>query len=403
MKKVRNIIISYILILFIVSGYLIMPLKVKAVSGATTLAGLRKDLADFQREKQNNDNKKKYTQSEIDKKNHEIVNAQNEKEESESKIEEAKANIKETEEKIKEYESKTEELMVFYQLMMGENSYLEFITDSSSMTELIMRIDAIEQLVNYNQEQLYTLEDLINENEQRQIDLKKYEKELDQNIVNFENKIKELDSDLVELSDISVDIESDIKSQKDAIRTYEQMGCAEDENLVACIARTSGNGTWLKPVNEGRINSLFGFRNVAGQSSNHSGIDIGIAEGTEVLSSTIGTVVTTFRTNCGGNQVYVQSYIDGKPYTVLYAHLLSVSVTTGQKVNQQTTIGYSGGYSTSTLHGGYDRCTTGAHLHVSVSECVYKNYSNFVANLINPPGYPKTKGAWFYSRNQWFD
>ena len=205
------------------------------------------------------------------------------------------------------------------------------------------------------------------------------------------------------LKNLIPNIDSDIKSQKDAIKTYEQMGCKETETLEACIARTSSS-TWLKPVPKGRINSLFGRRNGGnGVSSNHSGIDIGVAEGTQVLSSTVGTVVTTFRTNCGGNQVYVQSYVGGKPYVVLYAHLLKVSVKTGQTVNQNTTIGYSGGYSTSTRHGGYDKCTTGAHLHVSVSQTVYKNYSNYVAHLINPPGYPKTKGAWFYSRYQWFD
>lgn len=382
----------------------LVPIPVKAVSSANTLAGLRKDLAAYEQQKKNNDNKKKWTQSEIVQKNNDIANAKKEIDESEVKIEEAKQSIEETNEKIKEYEAKTEEVMSFYQIMMGENSYLEFVSDSSSMTEMIMRIDAVEQLIAYNQEQLVTLEDLIKENEQRQVDLKKYENELNSNITSYESKIKELDSDLLELADISLSIEDDIQSQKDAIKTYEQMGCREEETLEACIARTSSNGGWLKPVPKGYIVSLFGYRQGnANVSSNHSGIDIGVSEGTTVLSSTNGTVVTILRTNCGGNQVYVQSYIDGKPYTVLYAHLKSVSVSKGQKVTQQTQIGISGGYSTSTLHGGYDRCTTGAHLHVSVSETVYQSYSNFVAHLINPPGYPKTKGAWFYSRTQWFD
>lgn len=402
MKKLSVGIINLLLIISILSLYILEPMAVKAASSASTLAELRQELKQLQAQKQSNEKKKEMTQSQINQKNKDIANVQGEIKNSEAKIEEATNNIKTSEQKISEYEAKTEEVMAFYQLMMGENSYLEFVTDSSSMTELIMRIDAVEQLIKYNQDQLVTLEDLIKDNEQKQVELKKYQNELNQNIDNYEKKISELETEKLALSDISVGINEEIKLQQAQIKNFEQMGCGENENLDVCVARIGSNG-WLKPVPKGRINSLFGYRNVAGQSSNHSGIDIGISEGTEVLSSTVGTVITTFRTNCGGNQVYVQSYVDGKPYVVLYAHLKSISVSAGQQINQQTRIGYSGGYSTSTLHGGYDKCTTGAHLHVSVSQTVYKNYSNFVAHLINPPGYPKTKGAYFYSRTQWFD
>lgn len=52
---------------------------------------------------------------------------------------------------------------------------MEFITESSNMTELIMRSDAIRELTNYQQEKLKELEDLIKENEQLQVDMKKYQ------------------------------------------------------------------------------------------------------------------------------------------------------------------------------------------------------------------------------------
>ena len=70
-------------------------------------------------------------------------------------------------------------------------------------------------------------------------------------------------------------------------------------------------------------------------------------------------------------------------------------------VKTDTIIGKSGGYSTSISHGGYDRCTTGGHLHLSVSKTAYTSWSVFYANLMNPPGYPG-KGVRFYSRYQWF-
>lgn len=42
--------------------------------------------------------------------------------------------------------------MAYFQLMQGENVYMEFISDSSSMTELVMRSDAVNQIADYNQE-----------------------------------------------------------------------------------------------------------------------------------------------------------------------------------------------------------------------------------------------------------
>lgn len=406
MKKLGRKLISWTLLIIFLSTFAIEPLRVKAAStSADTLAGLRKELQEFQAEKKAAENKKKYTQSQINQKNQDIINARAEKEASEAKIEVAKKSVEESKVKISEYQEKTKETLAIYQLMMSDNSYLEFVTDSSSMTELVMRSDAIEQLIQYNQEQLDTLDKLIKENEQKQIDLKKYEEELDKNIVAYQNKIDDLGAELVNLEDIAVDAAGEIQYRKDIIKMYENMGCKENETLEACSARTSTNGTWLKPFNKGQISSLFGYRQGGkGISSNHSGIDIAISEGTAVLSTTVGTVASILRRqSCGGNQVYVHSYVNGKTYMVLYAHLKDISVTTGQKVTQSTVIGHSGGYSTSVDHGGYDTCAHGAHLHLSVSQTASSKYSAFMANLINPPGYPKTKGAWFYSRYQWFD
>ncbi|MDE6284455.1 MAG: peptidoglycan DD-metalloendopeptidase family protein [Bacilli bacterium] len=402
MKKICNYSIRLILIVSLLSVYVLEPMSVNAASSATTLAGLRKELTDLQNKKKQNENKKKLTQSEINQKNVDISNAKKEIQNSESKIILAKEEIELTKTKITEMEKQIEDLMKYFQIMSGDNSYLEFLTDSSSMTELIMRTDAVNQLTVYNKEKLKEASDLIKENEQKQVDLKNYEKQLERNITEYEKKISELDSSLLQLSDVSVSIDDEISLQQAAIKMYEQMGCGETENLEVCVARTASSG-WLKPVTKGRISSVFGYRNLPGQSSNHSGIDVAVAENTTVYSATNGTVIKTLnRTSCGGNQVYVQSYVNGEPYTILYAHLLSVNVSAGQKITNQTIIGYSGGYSTSTAHGGYDTCTTGAHLHFSVSKCVYKSYSNYVANLINPPGFPK-KGGWFYSRTQWFE
>ena len=270
------------------------------------------------------------------------------------------------------------------------------------MTDLIMNMDTIKEIMNYNKNRLIELEKLIKTKEQLQVNLKYREKELERKINDYKNKIDELDSSLIEMQDISMDITGEIKIVEDNIRNYEAMKCGENEKFTVCIERTSkigNNYTWLKPTNHGIITSTFGKRYLNGKWGFHGGIDIGLVEGTPVYSTTSGRVVHIVnRSHCGGNQIFIESKVNGQYYTMQYAHLLSINVKRNQIVTNQTMIGKSGGSSTRS----YDRCTTGGHLHYGVSKSRFTTWSNFTAHLINPPGYPG-RGVRFYSRTQWFN
>lgn len=403
-KELMGYWLRWILAVFIVSCIVLEPMAATAASKTTnakTLAELRKELKEMQAKKAAADKGKKLTQSEITAKNNAIADAHKQIEESEAKIEEAKKNITTTEEDIKALEEKTQEVLRYYQIMSGENVALEFISNSKSMTELIMNVDAMEVLANTNKEKLVELGDLIKSLEQQQVDLKNYEKEQESNIVTYQKKIEDLEVEYRSYTDDAMDAQEEINFLKEMIEMYEEMGCKENESLDACMNNVN-NSTFLKPVTKGRITSVFGYRNVAGQSSNHSGVDIGVSEGTTVYSMTAGTVAgTVSKSSCGGNKVYINTIVNGQKYVVAYLHLLSINVKKGDKVTNQTIIGKSGGGSTAQRNGGYDRCTTGAHLHVSVSKGYWENDAKYRANLINPPGFPP-KGGWFYSRTQWF-
>lgn len=409
MKKVKDIVfgslnISLSIIVLFASFMVLVP-KVEASSKEpNTIAEYRQELNNLKAKKKRIENEKKLTQQEINEKNLAINKAHQNIEESEAKIEEAKIEIEASQTEILKYEEKTKELMKYNQVVKGENAYLNFVNDASSLTELIMRLDAINLIAEYNKDQLNTLEDLINELEKKQVDLKNYEKQLSKDIDSFTARIDELDSSLLAFDDDRMDLEEEIKAIEEKIEMYKNAGCGENEALDVCLAKGGTNKTFMKPVTKGYITSLFGYRNVSGQSSNHSGIDIGVAEGTTVYSMINGVVAFTVKkASCGGNKVYIEGIVNGQKYTVVFLHLLSINVKAGDVVTTQTVVGKSGGRSTATRYGGYDRCTTGAHLHVSVSKGYWKNDATYRANLINPPGFPKTKGAWFYSRTQWFD
>ena len=157
------------------------------------------------------------------------------------------------------------------------------------------------------------------------------------------------------------------------LKKYQNMGCKDEQKLTECVKLTDNSG-WLKPVSRGRINSLYGYRTAPtkGASSYHKGIDIGVQEGTSVYPTADGEVSaivypTTSATRCGGKKLYIVTLVNGKKYTYVYMHLLSINVSVGQEVYINTPVAKSGGGSTASKNGGYDKCTTGAHLHYGVA------------------------------------
>ena len=189
---------------------------------------------------------------------------------------------------------------------------------------------------------------------------------------------------------------------------YENLGCKDSQLLSECLG-FNNNTRWVRPLVKGYISSGFGYRsftlNGRPYSDFHNGIDIaGNAGGTSIYASASGLVAAIIRkASCGGNQVYLHVYVNGDPYTVTFAHLTSINVNVGDKVNINTVIGtVGGGGSTLKSNGGWDTCSTGYHLHYGIAKghylgSGYSSYSKYVSNSIAPSGFPSL-GSWFYSR-----
>lgn len=343
-------------------------------------------------------------QDAIEQANRDIANARND-------IDIAKAQIEDYNERIAELDQQTQELMSFYQIMNGNNAYMEFITDSSSMTELIMRADAIEQLTNYNQEKLIELEELIEANEELQVELLEKQNALEARIVEYDEQIGELQDNLAGLFDITLSIDDEIAMQEEKIAYYEDIGCEDDDILSVCEGSIGSNSTWLKPLVRAYVSSAYGYRSFNGGSFHH-GIDLaGISEGTPIYSIGTGIVravrdaknirETTGKKSCGGNLIYIEYNILGQTYTVTYGHVLDIYVSVGDRVDGNTIVATVGGGSNTWDWDIRGKCTTGTHLHFQISEGTHISTTTANPYSIEPPGYPN-KGSWFYSRTQWF-
>lgn len=406
MKKFVNYTLRIILSFLMLIPYFVEPFSVMAAtnnSKATTIAGLKKELEFLKQQKVDKQNEKKQTQNQINQNKQSVENARAEQQQIANDVVDAEEKIKKSNEDIVKAKEDVDVVLKYYQLSNNQNEYLEYITGASSPTDLIMRVEAVSQLSSYYKNKIDDLDKLIKENEQLKIDLANKNLELDDKIANTSKAISKLNNQLDEINDINEDIDSQIKNQQALINYYKTICTSETQLLTSCTSVQASSG-WLKPVVKGKINSRWGYRNpVLNTGSFHNAHDIGgNAEGTPAYAAAAGTVAAvTRRSSCGGNMVYIHVNVLGKAYTMQYAHLLSIKVNVGDKVTTNTVIGLIGGGSTAKANGGYDRCTTGTHLHFGISKGYYlKDYtswSKFIANSIEPPGYPK-KGVWWYSR-----
>lgn len=149
-----------------------------------------------------------------------------------------------------------------------------------------------------------------------------------------------------------------IIEQQEAQRRAQEAQAAQQGNAVPPASDAYTNAGQLRwPLQiAGTISSRFGSRTspTQGASTNHRGIDIAVAEGTPIVASAAGTVVTATYSASAGN--YIMIYHGNSLYTV-YMHASKLAVGEEAQVKQGDVIAYVGSTGVS----------TGAHLHFGVS------------------------------------
>ncbi len=286
------------------------------------------------------------------------------------RIQEAKKEIEDTKVTIGEKEEEIKELLSFLQVTNGENVYLEYVFGATDFTDFIFRTAVVEQLSNHNDELIDEMNQLITKLEEEQKQLEIETKNEEKAIAEQNKLLAQINVEIEDLSDIYTDKEAQVKGLEEEIEYLRNAGCDMDEDITVCLGVPIASGFYL-PVKTGVVTSEFGYRidPLSGEGYvYHKGIDIALDDWNPVYAAASGTVGTIVRkASCGGNIVYVKHLIDGQEYTTRYLHLSSIEVSTGDSVTINTIVGYSGGGWTGTRRGGYDSCTTGAHLHFEVN------------------------------------
>ena len=370
---------------------------------AKTLGDLKNELAQLEKDKKEQDEKKKLTQSEMNKVNNRIDTITTTIENTEVKIKDLSDEIVVLEAKADEKEVEIKDVISFLQITNSENAYMEYIFGAKSIEDLILRSAVSEQLVAYNDDLIEEYNETVKEYRTKTEELKVEITNLDKEQENLEAELVKLGDTLNDVSDIVVDVEEQIVAQKKMIKYYENtLGCEDNQELNRC-GEIPYSGGMVRPVKSGRVTSEYGkrFHPTKKIWKLHSGIDIA-GGSTDVYAVAPGSVAgITDKTDCGGIMIFIHHNINGRFYTSTYMHLYKTLVKVGDYVDQNTKIAIMGGSPALTP---WDECSTGRHLHLSIANGLYLTdysyWSTYTSKLLNPRtmvNFPK-KGVWFSNR-----
>ena len=269
----------------------------------------------------------------------------------------------------------------------GTVSYWEVIFEASSFTDMLDRINMMQEIAASDQarlEEMRQAAEVVTE-AQKQMTEGKAELEasnaaLVDSQAAMEIKRTESDDVLRELAkkqdefqamldesealqdSLMLEIAAKEKELKDA--KYEEKLAAQ----AAAGGAPASNATWITPVSGYTLTSPFGMRlhPVLGYNRMHNGIDMACAQGTPIYATRAGTV-TTASYQAGGAGYYVSiNHLDG--FSSIYMHMTHYVVSAGQSVSQGQLIGYVGSTGIS----------TGPHLHFGIS---------YAGSYVNPLAY----------------
>ena len=366
---------------------------------ADTLNDLYIEMNELIAERDETANNIEYNEEQIDQTKNDITSTTDEIEKIRKEIKETEQRIIDFNENIAEVKEDTNELLRFLQQSSGKNEYLEYLFDSSSLTDFIQRYTTTEALSEYHDTLIKNMETLIKESNALSAELAIQEEELLSNQLSLNAQVGVLEEVGLAYSEISVDIDEEIASLQELIDFYEDAGCDRYDNLGTCALDLIPPDTdFWRPTIQGYTTSPFGMRYspLSGTWSMHAGMDIGVSNITSseeyVYPAANGMVIAVWnQASCGGNAVFIVHTIDGVKYTTNYLHLKTKYVSVGDQVFKDEPIGIMGGnpyYSSSAGYTPWDSCSTGRHLHFGLALGEQATYGAFKGSYgLNPVDY----------------
>ena len=269
----------------------------------------------------------------------------------------------------------------------GSISYWEVIFKANSFTDLLDRMNIMQEISEADQkrmEELRVAADLVTayrlnlEDEKGALEEILEELTADEEIL--EQRRTESDDLLRELAEEAEEFELLLEESENLQEELMQEIAAKETELetaqynayLAELAKSGDNppsdATWITPVSGYTLTSPFGMRvhPVLGYEKMHNGIDMACAQGTPIYATRAGTVTTASYQASGAGYYVSINHLDG--FASIYMHMTHYVVSAGQSVSQGQLIGYVGSTGMS----------TGPHLHFGIS---------YAGTYVNPLAY----------------
>jgi len=295
----------------------------------------------------------------------------------------------------------------------GELSYWEVLFKANSFSDLLDRLNIVEEIAASDNRRLKELSEaadvvvvaqgeLMSEKEEMEL----AKQELDAAEAEMDAKREEADAIIQELltkADDLAALEEEFERQEAEFlemiaKKEEEFDAAKEAEWLAYMATyvppttapvagstnnstpsnsgssgttstpSGGGGGWVRPCSYTSITSPFGYREspTAGASTYHQGVDLDTGTGWPVVAARAGTVTIAGWGKAAGNYVQINHH-DG--FSSIYMHLSSIGVSAGQHVSAGQYIGATGSTGVS----------TGDHLHFGISlNGVYVNPCSYV-------------------------
>lgn len=269
----------------------------------------------------------------------------------------------------------------------GNISYWEVIFKANSFTELLDRMNIMQEISEADQkrmEELRVAADLVTasqlnlESEKTALEealegltaaealLEQRRTESDELLRELAKEAEEYERLLAESEDLQDALMLEIAAKEAELKE------AEYNVYLAELAKAGENpptdATWVTPVSGWTLTSPFGMRlhPVLGYYKMHNGIDMACAQGTPIYATRAGTVTTASYQASGAGYYVSINHLDG--FASIYMHMTHYVVSAGQSVSQGQLIGYVGSTGMS----------TGPHLHFGIS---------YAGTYVNPLAY----------------
>lgn len=298
----------------------------------------------------------------------------------------------------------------------GSISYWEVLFKANSFSDLLDRMNMVEEIAASDQRRLKALgeaaENVAQAQEELELekaDLQTTKDELDATQAELDGKRQEADALLLELlakGEELEELQAMYEEQEKAFlneiaqqeREYQQakqreylewLSTSETTQPPTQAPSSGGNGSgnssggnsggnkpsggggggWVIPVAYKRLESPFGNRTspTTGASSYHQGVDLSADAGTPIYAARSGQVSAATYGSAAGYYVRI-NHMDG--FSSIYMHMTHYVVSAGQNVNAGQLIGYVG----------RTGVATGNHLHFGISyNGAYVNPANYIS------------------------